>query len=680
MSGFARELLRLIFLGTLGVVAIANAQTDEDSRHLQPNLLAPPVSLVPQSGLIDFSSEMGSQDLVPAGEIAVRALNAVTPDSLGLIDELNGGFPVDMWSGTPKDLVDILLPKLPTRVISEASRSLMSGLLLSVARPPEPSQVDDVFVDMSALVPSSTGLAANINSIDEIKSGDGQSIPDLGILERRVSQLARMGDWKNVRALIELLPTVAISEAMQVMRTNLVLVEGGLDVACLDTSEQLPISENPYWQKVFAFCQLSDGNIAGAFLTIDLLREIGIDDAAFFWAAEIMSGNRPITPNGLRRLTPLQLAMLRSAGRPFPSQLVRNGDPTLLRVLAEAPPLYVVDDDDNDEVIEGRIREALDQRIGAAEGALSLGALEAEVLRALYRDEIFEEDRTNVDALSRYPQGQADGVLEIELPTAQQNSSDIDLNDLPIDTVRARARLFKLAESQTIPTARAEVISRAIDFARGDRGRNGPDVATMGLIYAPLVKNMTPVGDLDWFSGNAARALLAAGETEAGRRWLELSQLYARTSIEAADVAAAIWPVERQLEPTIMNRFTPLRFKRWEETRPFGRLGLDKTLVLSTFAALGESVTNADWFDLMDGQGQMTIDMPSPQIWNGMSNAANNKRLGETVLFALLALEENRLSSVSPIVLSNVIDALLKVGLEAQARRLAIEAAIIQGL
>ena len=377
MSGFARELQRLIFLGTLGVSAIANAQTQEDSKYSQPNLLMPPVSLVPQGGLIDLPSERGSEDLVPAGEIAIRALSAVTPDSLGLIDELNGGFPVGMWSSTPKDLVDILLPKLPARVISEAARSLMSGLLLSVARPPEPSQVDDVFVDMSALVPSSTGLAANMRTIDEMESGDGQSIPDLGILERRVSQLARMGDWKNVRALIELVPAVAISEAMQVMRTDLVLVEGGLDVACLDASEQLSISENPYWQKVFAFCQLSDGNIAGAFLTIDLLREIGIDDAAFFWAAEIMSGNRPITPNGLRRLTPLQLAMLRSAGRPLPSQLVRNGDPTLLRVLAEAPPLYVVDDDDDEEVIEGRIREALNQRISAAESALGRWSLKS---------------------------------------------------------------------------------------------------------------------------------------------------------------------------------------------------------------------------------------------------------------------------------------------------------------
>ena len=698
MTGFAKLASRLLarrffwivtpLLLSAGLVVSAEAQEKPNQTALgvAPStpamLLTPPVPLVPQSGDLSNPPGVRSSDIVPEGSIVVRELDEVSSDSLGLTDALTGGLSVDMWNGTPKELVDVLLPKLPARVSSEASRSLMRQLLLSVARPPEPARVEDVFVDMSALVPSSTGFVHNADAglAENMGAIDLETIADLGILERRVAQLALMGDWRNVRALIELVPAPAATESILQVRTDLALVEGGVDVACAEAGERLSLSNEPYWQKVFAFCQLSDGNVSGAFLTIDLLRELGTDDQAFFWAAEIMSGHRPITPNGLRRLSPLQLAMLRGAGRPLPSQLVRDGDPTLLRVLAEAEPLFIVGDDDDEVIVEERLRRALDDRLRAAERAVSLGALDPEVLRNLYRAEIFAEDIVAVDSVTEsLAQLQNDQALGQTLAT-NAAVDDLDLNDFPVDTVLARARLFKLAEAQSIPTARAEVISRAIDFARTDRGRRGPDVATMGRIFFSLLKEIAPAGDLDWFAGNAARALLAAGELEASRDWLALTQLYARTSIEAADVAAAMWPIERQFQPTFRNRFTPLRLKRWEESRPSGRISDDKTLVLSTLGSLGEAVTNDDWFDLMDNQSRRSTEIPSPQIWNGLIDASHNGRLGETVLIALVALGENGLSSISPIVLSHVVSALVQVGLENEARRLAVEAAIIQGL
>jgi hypothetical protein len=700
MTGFAKLASRMLarrffwivtpLLLSAGLVVSADAQEKPNQTALgvapstPATLLTPPVPLVPQSGDLNNPRGVRSSDIVPEGSIAVRELDEVSSDSLGLTDALTGGLSVDMWSGTPKELVDVLLPKLPARVSSEASRSLMRQLLLSVARPPEPARVEDVFVDMSALVPSSTGFIHNADAdaglVENMGAIDLETIADLGILERRVAQLALMGDWRNVRALIELVPAPAATESILQVRTDLALVEGGVDVACAEAGERLSLSNAPYWQKVFAFCQLSDGNVSGAFLTIDLLRELGTDDQAFFWAAEIMSGNRPITPNGLRRLSPLQLAMLRGAGRPLPSQLVSDGDPTLLRVLAEAEPLFIAGDDDDEVIVEERLRRALEDRLRAAERAVSLGALDPEVLRNLYRAEMFAEDIVAGDSVTEsLAQRQNDQALGKTLAT-NTAVDDLDLNDFPVDTVLARARLFKLAEAQSIPTARAEVISRAIDFARADRGRRGPDVATMGRIFSSLLKEMAPAGDLDWFAGNAARALLAAGELEASRDWLALTQLYARTSIEAADVAAAMWPIERQFQPTFRNRFTPLRLKRWEESRPSGRISGDKTLVLSTLGSLGEAVTNDDWFDLMGNQSRRSTEIPSPQIWNGLIDASHNGRLGETVLIALVALGEDGLSSISPIVLSHVISALVQVGLENEARRLAVEAAIIQGL
>jgi len=83
---------------------------------------------------------------------------------------------------------------------------------------------------------------------------------------------------------------------------------------------------------------------------------------------------------------------------------------------------------------------------------------------------------------------------------------------------------------------------------------------------------------------------------------------------------------------------------------------------------------------LMDRRTHSSIDLPRPQIWNGLSLAAQNGRIGETVLFAVLALNEEGPASVSPVVLSHVVSSLMSIGLENEARRVAVEASLAQGL
>ncbi|NKB44927.1 MAG: hypothetical protein GKS03_11685 [Alphaproteobacteria bacterium] len=662
----------------------ANVGAQESASGIEPlseprllEALPPPVSLVPDASR-ERVSRPGDSSMVPEGVISVRQLDALSSDSIGLLDGFTDGLPVDLWAGTSKELVDLLLPKLPRKVKSGATRDLAKRLLLSVARPPKPSLSEDVFVDMTAIVPSAIGFTPDSDVGSDASDADIDQVQmeGLALLESRLTQLAAMGDWTSVGAMIELVPDASMTDGIRILAADLALVDGRVEQVCLDASENLRFSNEPYWQKAFAFCQLRDGNVSSAFLTLDLLRETGIDDAAFFWVAELMAGNRPITPSGLTRLSPLQLAMLRHAGRPFPPQLVRNGDPTLLRVLATAEPLYVAAEDEAEDVVAERVRQGLDLRLEAAERAVELGALTPDILRALYRAEGVT-DAENAKKLEQSPE-------TVPMVDRQQNTDaaevDLDLSSIPVATALDRARLFMLAEAQAIPTARAEVISRAIDFARNDRGRNAPDVAATGQVFAPLIMEIAPTGDLVWFAGNAARALIAAGEIDAGTTWLQLSQAYARTSIEASDVAAAMWPTERQLRPSMINRFTPLRFKRWEESRPPGLVAANKTLVLSTFAALGEAITSADWMSLMDRRSSSSVAMPSPQIWSGLALAAEEGRLGETVLLALIALDEVGPSGSSPIVLARVISALMTVGLEQDARRFAVEASLIQGL
>ena len=69
-----------------------------------------------------------------------------------------------------------------------------------------------------------------------------------------------------------------------------------------------------------------------------------------------------------------------------------------------------------------------------------------------------------------------------------------------------------------------------------------------------------------------------------------------------------------------------------------------------------------------------------PRIINGLQLAQRDKRVGETAVFALLALGEDGVSSVEPAAVQQVIAALLAVGRERDARALAVEALLVEGL
>ena len=676
--------------------ALGQLETDplKSGILVDPEVVAPPISLVPDQNNYGDDPIVFERSGALQSDVSILQLGNIGSGSLGIIDITSGGLSIDMWSGTSKTLVDRLFLKLPVKFDSVIQAELFRKLLLSVARPPKTASNRDVFVDITETVPSAVGLNMSPERNFEIKPDEPlDMVQEVSVLESRLTQLIRMGDWVSVASLINAVPQSLMTDNMRVMESDADLVEGRIGLACSRVNQNINLDISSYWQKLFAFCQLRLGNISGAFLTIDLLRETGLVDPAFFWVSELMAGNRPITPNGLRSLDPLELAMLRTTGRRFPDALVKGGQPTLLYVIANSiiedpsavgskdnidatsAELGVIDSPSETPGISAEKQEEIEKkkqlrevRLQAAEGSVSNGSLNPEFLRNLYRSEaLILRAEEELEELSNF----GEEVIE---------EAKLNLDSISAATPFQRAHLFMLAESQQIPTARAEVISRAIDFARTDRGKNGPGIGTVGLVFAPLIKDITPTGDLSWFAGNAARALIAAGSMEEGFAWLDLVKSYARTSIEAAEVSAAIWPIERHLRPDSVNKYTPLRFKRWEQSRPASRLSSDKVLVLTTLTALKESLNTEDWMDLLDQSLTSNISMPVSQAWHSLELASKGQRIGETVMLSLILLGDSGLSAVSPIVLAHVVSSLSNVGLEIEARRLAVEALLHRGL
>ncbi len=82
----------------------------------------------------------------------------------------------------------------------------------------------------------------------------------------------------------------------------------------------------------------------------------------------------------------------------------------------------------------------------------------------------------------------------------------------------------------------------------------------------------------------------------------------------------------------------------------------------------------------MDGPLHNPAVMPQPSIWRSLELAASNVRVGETILLSLLAIGHTGPLEANPIVLHKVLISLRKIGLEKEARNLALEAAIASGL
>ena len=72
----------------------------------------------------------------------------------------------------------------------------------------------------------------------------------------------------------------------------------------------------------------------------------------------------------------------------------------------------------------------------------------------------------------------------------------------------------------------------------------------------------------------------------------------------------------------------------------------------------------------------VATDMPAAALWRGLGAAAAAGAVGETVLMALLALGEAGPAGAHPTMLGAVVDALRRVGLEAEARSVALEAVL----
>jgi hypothetical protein len=181
--------------------------------------------------------------------------------------------------------------------------------------------------------------------------------------------------------------------------------------------------------------------------------------------------------------------------------------------------------------------------------------------------------------------------------------------------------------------------------------------ATIRLTAA--VREIEPDTSLVASAPLAARLLIAAGDIGAARRWKDLVPDKKERSLDLL-LALAAPPEERV--PDRADGQPPLLF-------------------MALASALGEPLSPLAWA-MAPAEAWTDAGPSSPPVaaWLDLGEAARAKRIGETVLAAVIVASPAEMLSTNPVALSTAVSALKEVGLTDDARRLALEAALAADL
>ena len=532
----------------------------------------------------------------------IKVDQLTTPDSetVGTLESEMGGLGLDMWRGTPRSLIDSLLPQLPIAIRSPTMRDLARRLLLS-----------------TAAVPPRDAAAT-----------DGKSL-----IAMRVEQLQAMGLIGAAAELISAAPTRDTDPDLLRAKVDNLLLFNDLGGACNVVRRQGNRLVEGYWQRSLVFCQALEGNVDGAALGANLLAEGDeIDDPAFFALVDVLTNGRNVTVESLTNPTPLHLAMLRTANMHIPPNALDRESPALLRAIGISP------------------NATNDLRLDAAEWAAVLGSVPPGRLGQVYAGAEFEANELD-NALSA-----AD---------AQRNS-------------RGRALLYQAAVVQNVPMAKAAVLQQAWQLARED---NLYSLAVR--LYEPMILETPPLSGLGWFAADAARALFALRRSVAAQPWLTLLRQETLRDPDAKRAADALWPIIEIAGGNSIATLDPASLAAWQaaqrEISP-GSANERIALGLAMFEALDYDLDSENWRGLLNEITRSNKSVPGAALRRALREAGDAGRIGETVLLALLALGREGPEGADIWHLHDLLVSLRTIGLETEARALALEAMLAAGL
>jgi hypothetical protein len=350
------------------------------------------------------------------------------------------------------------------------------------------------------------------------------------------------------------------------------------------------------------------------------MRERAVSDDAFFTLAGAITDGGKVQLASLQAPSGIHLALLRKANVPPPAALA-----------GWVPATNLLSQQSGDATL----------RLTAAERAAAAGLLPADQLRTLYDAETFTPDQIDdpEDAAAKLP------------------------------PARANALYYQSIAKRSIPAARAAAFAAALQRAES-QNRFG----LFAELTAPFTLDLKPSPQTAWLAPYITRVLFYTGNDRQADAWqmimtsptdgptLNAFQMHAglvRPSPEnlARMQGAMTWLGQNALQPGSA--------KDWLMERA--------TREIPLFAALGYIVPPDAQWAVSGTTAGVAPSGPAAEALTGISSAAQQGKVGETLLDALIALGQGGPTRAQSQTVARVVKALIAVGLRDEARAIAIE-------
>ena len=470
------------------------------------------------------------------------------------------------------------------------------------------------------LSPTLQDLSRRLLLSNAIAPSGGEPPKSRSLAAIRLDRLLALGHVDAAAELIDRLSSKDDPEQLDRLRVEIGFLKNDNAAACRPVQDAIGHYQDVWWDRAQIACQALSGDAGKAALGLSLLRERQVPRDQVFDSLIGAVGGHAIKLERMPDATPIRVALLAAAKLPLPADALQNADPAVLRAWAS-----------NAQVPSER-------RLAAAERAAALGALPLDDLRALY--------------------------AEITVKPEDRKAAIQQTGDSP----RARALLYATASQETVPAARAEALQSLLQA-----GLKRGEFPVTARLVAPLLLELEPSPDLGGFAQTAARALYAVDRPQEATRWAEIGgaavqdQLFLVARLALGKNGPA-WPKDGF--KSILEALQP----KDAIVEP-GKLLLAGALL----QAVGEPVTPADRARLVALPPPAGAPLPNAALWLDGRDAVAAHRLGEALLDTLVMAQSGGRLSGEPIVVAEAVVRLRALGLEGDARHLALEAALAAG-
>ncbi len=449
----------------------------------------------------------------------------------------------------------------------------------------------------------------------------------LELIKLRLDKLLEAGLVPDAAELIARIPASSMSPDINRVAVKLHMLRGKNEEACRLADGSQAVAEDNFWTKTDVFCNLISGNMARAEIGINLLDETAGEDPLFFALFDRLAGGSSALPENDQALTPLHFAMMSRAGAHLPYPDIEKAGYAFLWALA------------TDE------KANINERFTAAYESLGVGSIPPVLPRRLISAGAFTDGAEEVADLGRI------------------------------------ASLYRDAIAATDDLEKARILGELWTAGESD----GSYLAASSLTM-PLLLQMTPADYGGAFELDALRLSLVAGEEQSAIAW-ERGVRRGALKGDFAAREAARKRIARASAYMLISGTSGIA--RWNAAT-FDVADLDHGedvaqtenvgLYLNVMEIFGEPVPEDLWSSTLDLGQVPRLSLSNQVIQRNLASAAAAGRVGETVALALSALGEEGPGMVSTETLGAVLTALKTVGLEAEARQLALEAAVSRNL